>query len=112
MKPAMRKEYFWALITLVIAISLAFVLINVVERDATPEEQLYQGVPLDAHLLGVDKDALELAYKDHLKLLFSVWLKDDISTVQRINNGLRNARRAYAHAAEQIERRERALKSK
>jgi hypothetical protein len=80
------------------------------EAEGEESEQIYQGVPIDEHLLQVDKEALELAYKDHLKLLFSVWLKDDITTVHRINNGLRGARRAYTHAAEQIEKRERALK--
>lgn len=73
------------------------------------ESQLYQGIPLDAHLLPLDKRALEAAYHDHLKLLFSVWLRDDVTTTARINNGLRIARRAYGHAIEQIERRERAI---
>jgi hypothetical protein len=101
-----------ARIILVLAIIFgALLLVYIVgsfTQGAESEEsaQLYQGVPVNEHLLRLDKEALEIAYKEHLKLLFSVWLRDDISTVHRINNGLRNARRAYEHAAEQIEKRE------
>jgi hypothetical protein len=63
----------------------------------------------EPHLITMDKRALEDAYHDHLKLLFSVWLKDDIAATQRINKGLGIARRAYAAAAEQLEKREKAL---
>lgn len=72
-------------------------------------EQLYRGVPLDEHLLELDKKALELAYQDHLKLLFSVWLKDGISVADRINKGLRTSREAYGIAAARIEERVKAL---
>jgi hypothetical protein len=60
-------------------------------------------------LVMMDKRALEAAYHDHLKLLFSVWLKDDVRATERISKGLGIARRAYAAAADQIERREKAL---
>ena len=73
---------------------------------AKAEERIYQGVPLNKHLLELDKQALEAAYKDHLKLLFSVWLKDDVSVVHRINEGLRRARRAYDEASARIQERE------
>jgi hypothetical protein len=106
------RHYFYAIIALAVACLLAYVLLSFARDDVGSQEQLYQGVPLNEHLLQVDKEALELAYKDQLKLLFSVWLKDDITTVHRINNGLRNARSAYAHAVEQLERRERQLKEK
>lgn len=81
------------------------------EAEGAPGEQLYQGVPLDEHLLRMDKAALEKAYEQHVLLLFSVWLKDDISIVHRINTGLANGRRAYSAAATRIEERERALRS-
>jgi hypothetical protein len=60
----------------------------------------------DAHLIAMDKVALEEAYHDQIKLLFSVWLKDDISTTHRVTNGARIARRAYIHAAGELEKRE------
>ena len=70
---------------------------------------IYTGVPLDEHLLQLDKEALDDAYSAHLLLLFSVWLKDQAEDPTRINNGLRIARRAYGHAAEQISKREKAI---
>lgn len=72
-------------------------------------EQIYQGVPLDKRLLELDKAALEKAYEQHVLLLFSIWLKDDISVVHRINTGLRRGREAYGQAAARIEEREKAL---
>jgi hypothetical protein len=101
-----RIGLFFAIIIIVIA--LIYIVGSFTHAEGEEAEQIYQGVPINAHLLQLDKEALEVAYKEHLKLLFSVWLRDDITTVHRINNGLRNARRAYAHAAEQIEKRERA----
>jgi hypothetical protein len=100
------------IVLFVVVVFIVSLLLMFVQAESEETEQIYQGVPIDGHLLQLDKEALELAYKDHLKLLFSVWLKDDISTVHRINTGLRNSRRAYAHAAEQIERRERALQKR
>jgi hypothetical protein len=96
----------------VIIVFIVTLLLMFVPTEGEPAEQLYQGVPLNAHLLQVDKDALDQAYKEQLKLLFSVWLKDDVSVVHRINTGLQRARQAYAHAAEQIEKRERALQKR
>lgn len=91
-------------LTIVIA-AVALLLIWVVE--SVSEEQLYQGVPVNEHLLRLDKLALDKAYEQHVLLLFSVWLKDDISVVHRINNGLRRGREAYLQAAARIEERER-----
>lgn len=106
----MSRDYFWALITLVIAIILAIILLSVAREDSsTGETVLYAGVPLDEHLLPLDKRALTEAYHDHLKLLWSVWLKDGAHDATRISNGLRIARRAYHEAAQQIEKREQQL---
>jgi hypothetical protein len=64
----------------------------------------------DAHLIALDKQALEVAYHDQMKLLFNVWLRDSAGTeATRISNGTKIARRAYTQAATQIEQRERAL---
>jgi 5-bromo-4-chloroindolyl phosphate hydrolysis protein len=76
--------------------------------EGETQEQIYQGVPLNEHLIKVDREALEAAYREQIKLLFSVWLKDDISVVHRINTGLRRAREAYGLAAAKIEEREKA----
>jgi hypothetical protein len=63
----------------------------------------------DTHLLELDRQALESAYHDQMKLLFSVWLKDDVKALERVTNGFRIARHAYAAAASRIEKREQEL---
>ena len=93
----------------IVTIVVVMILIFLAER-AGGEESIYQGVPLDEHLLRLDKEALEEAYKAHVQLLFSVWLKDDIKVVHRINTGLANGRRAYFMAREKLEERERQMR--
>jgi hypothetical protein len=113
--PELEDFSFWARAIIAIAIVIIVLLMLYLAgsfAQAEPEEKLYQGIPLDEHFLPLDKEALDAAYKDHLRLLFKVWLTDDVKVVHRINNGLRIARHAYAHAAEQIEIRERALRPK
>ena len=75
----------------------------------TAEIELYEGIPLDATLLHLDKQALEDAYHQYLLLLFSTWLKGNIAEDERIRNGLRKARKAYNAAAQQIAKREQEL---
>ena len=93
-------------IAIVVIVIIMAIYCCVRDDSQAADEQLYQGVPLDAHLLELDKKALELAYQDHLKLLCSGWLKDDVSVVHRINTGLRRAREAYGQAASRIAERE------
>ena len=71
--------------------------------------QLYQGVPLDAHLLRLDRRGLEEAYHQQVIFLFTVCLKDGCKDATYFQNGLRNARRFYGEAAKQIAQREKEL---
>lgn len=107
-----RYEYVIGVFLVVVVGLIAFVLYGELtgrwENEASGEEILYQGVPLDSHLLALDKEALEEAYKQHVMLLFSVWLKDDVNVVHRVNRGLANGRKAYHIAAQRIEEREKA----
>jgi len=73
------------------------------------EPLLYQNIPVDAALLGLDKKALDEAYHDQLKKLFSIWLTTQAQSpgaIEGITNGLRIARRSYNIAAQQISKRE------
>jgi hypothetical protein len=70
------------------------------------DPQLYEGVPLDAMLLRLDKRALDEAYHSQLLKLFGVWLAEGAPDATRFTNGLRIARRAYYTAAQQIARRD------
>jgi hypothetical protein len=71
--------------------------------------QLYEGVPFDAHLLALDRRALDEAYHQQLLLLFGVWIRQQAADARQITNGLQLARRAYNQAAGQIARREQAM---
>lgn len=117
----MRKEYLWALLTLVIAIILALILMLIVHDDPRSQSSKHHGPSFemepppsqyDEHLLELDKQALERSYQAQLQLLFATWLRDDISTTYRVENGLRIARRAYIYAADQLEKRSDALESR
>jgi hypothetical protein len=81
-------------------------------EGAQQEPELYQGVPPDAKLLPLDRQALDEAYKGHLVKLWNVWLSDGAREAHRITNGLRIARQSYAIAAKQIEQREEQLQGR
>jgi len=66
----------------------------------------YEGMPLDAHLLELDREALETAYKERLVKLFDNYLTHGTSNAAYFINGLRIARRGYNNAAAAIKRRE------
>ena len=113
MKPG-RAIVLTMVIALVILFALAFVgWINgrwtEAPAQATTEPLLYSGVPLDAHLLRLDRRALEEAYHQQLIFLFTVCLKDGCKDTTYFQNGLRNARRFYNEAARQIASREKEL---
>jgi len=72
-----------------------------------PAPNAYQGLPLDATLLRLDKRALDEAYHMQILKLFGVWLASGAPTeAENFIKGLRIARRAYAQAATQITKRE------
>jgi hypothetical protein len=80
------------------------------EGQTTGEPILYQGIPMDAMLLRLDKRALDEAYHAQLLKLFGVWLSQQAPVdAAGIQNGLRIARRAYNQAAQQISLRENQL---
>lgn len=66
----------------------------------------------DEHLAALDREALEKAYHAHLVFLFGLWVKDDVQITHRVTNGLRNARRAYINASDQLEKREEQVKKR
>lgn len=70
---------------------------------------LYEGVPLDAKLLALDKRALDEAYHAQLQKLWGVWLADGAKQSQYIKTGLAIARRAYGEVVEQIQVREKQI---
>ena len=76
--------------------------------DSQQQSELYEGIPMDATLLHLDKRALDEAYHQQLLALFGVWIRQQAGIVEaeKMRNGLRVARRAYNTAAAQIAKRE------
>jgi hypothetical protein len=117
----MTRQPLYAIIALIIAVLLAYILLSLAREDGPGPivygqlmPQLYKGIPLDAHLLKLDKEALDLAYLAHTQLLWSVFMKDAaaIKDASRITNGLRISRQAYQIAVTQIEEREREIEKR
>lgn len=77
--------------------------------SAARDIPLYDGVPLDAALLQMDKQALNDAYRQQLVHLFNIWLKGQATSTKEISNGLRIARESYYKAVQQIAEREQQL---
>ena len=68
---AMRQEYFWALMTLIIAIALALVLLSIATDDprSQPVPEL-QPSAYDQKLHRLDRRGTEAAYTNRLALLY------------------------------------------
>jgi hypothetical protein len=65
----------------------------------------------DEHLLELDKQALEDAYRTQLAHVFSVWMRDyHLGVSSRAATGFSNARKAYVDAKRELEKREQAIK--
>jgi hypothetical protein len=79
------------------------------EAGAAPEEPIDRD---EAHMLALDREALDQAYKDHIKLVFGVWMKapTDSDSPRRAGAGAHNARQGYRISRDKIEQRERQLK--
>ena len=58
------------------------------------------------HMLALQRKALDEAYVENLKHLFSVWMKDSTDQPQRAINGAKKARDAYLKVAEAIDKRD------
>ena len=106
----MARAFAIALLIVVITCALLLIFgIGLAQQQPVP---LYQGVPQDAKLLQLDKQALDEAYRAHVVRLWNVWLTDGAKEAHRISNGLRISRQAYHQAAEQITKREQELKDR
>src|SRR5215831_4600234 len=71
--------------------------------------QLYEGIPLDATLLHLDREALKDAYHEYALLIMRVYFKGDIADDERAKAGFRKAREVYNYLAAQIAKREQQL---
>lgn len=96
----MSREYFWALITLVVAIALAFILLSLARDDATSKigydcvDPTERERIRDLALIGID-DGLKQA----MTHLFDIWQRDpNTEQPKRASVGTTNAINAHNRA--------------
>jgi hypothetical protein len=74
-------------------------------------KDIYENLPFDAHLLPIERAALEEAFRLRIIKLWDVWLTGHQGKeATNFINGLRIAREGYHTALVQIDKRENALK--
>jgi hypothetical protein len=60
----------------------------------------------DDHLLALDKEAVDNAYRDQIEHLIAIWFKDDSGQPGRAINGVHIARKRYIDMQAALEKRE------
>lgn len=105
----MKKEWVWAIISLVIAIALAYILLSLAKDDAQSKDE----IPLapskwDDQIDELERQALGEAFKKHITQLYSIWVTDNYQPKipPKALTGARNARDAYIRSMEAIEKRQ------
>jgi hypothetical protein len=79
------------------------------QAEGAPAHELYEGIQPDEKLLSMDRRALDEAYHQQLLHLWNIWLKQQAGDPTAFTNGLRIARRAYGQAAQELDKREKAI---
>jgi hypothetical protein len=102
------SEYLWGAVTFALAILLAFLLIMIAQGEPLVPAQAGQS-PYEERLLQLDREAIERAYVEHIKKLFSIWTVDYSEEPPKAVKGAQQGRSAYARAIAAIEKREREL---
>jgi hypothetical protein len=99
------------LLGVIIIFSVGIVLLALAEKAPTPE---IAEVPTayDDRMLALDRAAVDEAYRHQVGLLFASWMKDSTGQPARSIRGVRQMRRAYVAAMDEIAKREQALKDK
>ncbi len=102
----MRREYFWALITLVIAVALALTLLSLANDPRSEPYPPLQPSVYDRKLDRLDRRGIEAAYSSRVALLFQNWMTDTTSeSHKRALKGHRNARTIYIEAMTAVDAR-------
>jgi hypothetical protein len=101
-----RYQWLIALLALVVLLLIAFAF-HVNAQPKEPPAILYENIPFDPALLGLDRRALDEAYHARMLKLFDIWLSSGApQDATNFKNGLGIARRAYGQARDQIRKRE------
>ena len=97
--PAWARAAVVAIIATLIAVAL-LVLVSDPSSEAPSEDAKF-----DAHIIQLDREAIDQAYRDQIMHLFQVWMKDEHDQPRRAIVGARQARRAYIGAMTEIDKR-------
>lgn len=111
----MRREWVWAIVSLAIAILLAYILLSLARDDAQSQSKLppLQRSQYDQRLLDMDIAGIDAAYQEQVRLLFKNWMNDpNVHQPQRALTGLRNAARVYIEAMNGAKQREEEFKGR
>jgi hypothetical protein len=96
----MRQEYIWALVTLIVAIALAFILLNVAEKDASPQTPRCVSKEDREHMLSIALAGYDQALKEHTVKLFSIWVVDEHDQPGRAQKGTQRGIHAWLKSRE------------
>jgi hypothetical protein len=98
----MRLEYMWALVTLIIAIALAIILLNLVKDDAQSKVQADCMDPTERERIReIVLDGIDKGLGEQIRHLFEVWMKDASDQPRRAMVGTNNAFNAHVRARRQ-----------
>jgi len=105
----MNKQYIWAIISLIIAIVLAYILLSLAHDESHGQNQIIIMLPpskWDTKLDELDRQALDEAYVAKVKQLFDVWVREGLTSSEGPAKGHAQARRAYIAAHQAIEKKQ------
>jgi hypothetical protein len=96
----MRREYMWALATLVMAIALAYILLSIARDDASPQTQRCVDHETRERIRNLSLDGYDEALKAHTAKLFSIWISDEHDQPKRAQAGTQKGINAYIRSRE------------
>jgi hypothetical protein len=101
-----KKEWIWAIVSLIIAIVLSYILLSLAKDDAQSEVVVTPS-KYDDQLDELERQALAEAFKKHIGQLYSVWVTDNYQPKfpPRAIVGMRNNRDAFIRSMDAIEKR-------
>jgi hypothetical protein len=93
----MKKEWLWAILSLAIAVALAYTLVNMA-ADAQSKVNVCVTAEQRDHIRGVMLAAVDHALDDQVGKLFANWVLDGTGQPARAQNGTSNAVKAFITA--------------
>lgn len=98
----MRREWVWAIVSLAIAIVLAYVLLSVAKDDAQSQVNVCVTPEQRDHLRTVLLNAVDRALDEQVSKLFANWVVDSTGQPKRAQTGLNNSLKAHIVARANI----------